>query len=165
MRYFRKNICAHSKSSKTENISTFKDWFHGWWQALGSHASALCLIQLQPGKMGVCVGGGVLTHGWSAPHGPTLCGLSPTSDSGGFQLERTAHTFSLFFFFYCSKSLSYWRIFIRAVAHAELNRTFSPKIWLIMLISNSNFHLFIHSGLNFTFPATFTLLSTSIMLG
>lgn len=41
------------------------------------------------------VGGGH-THGWSAPHGPTLCGLRPTSDSSGSQLGRTAHILCAF---------------------------------------------------------------------
>lgn len=43
-------------------------------------------------------------HGWSAaPHGPTLCGLCPTSDSGGSWPRCARLTFSisnLSFFFY-----------------------------------------------------------------
>lgn len=40
------------------------------------------------------------THGWSAPHGPSLCGLRPTSDSSGSQLGRALLTFSVPF--YCN---------------------------------------------------------------
>lgn len=46
-------------------------------------------------------------HGWSAaPHGPTLCGLCPTSDSGGSWPQCARLTFSIsnlslsLFFFY-----------------------------------------------------------------
>lgn len=35
------------------------------------------------------------THGWSAPHGPTLCGLRPTSDSSGSQPGCAPLTFSV----------------------------------------------------------------------
>lgn len=43
--------------------------------------------------------GGRHTHGWSAPHGLTLCGLCPISDSGDSQPELAQLTFCVPFYY------------------------------------------------------------------
>lgn len=96
-----KNLCVDWDLSETvlicenQKYPRFEEQLHGWRLALGSHAPALCLFQLQPGENG----GGTLMGG--LPHMvPHSAVLRPTSDSSGSQLGRAPLAFSAPF--YCN---------------------------------------------------------------